>query len=68
MIGLVGNMAALSAPLTSFRFCDDKGNDVTQKVLQVVGKKFPEGGIISAVTDVFEANGTGPEGNERKML
>eukprot|EP01084_Bolivina_argentea_P172120 298174_1 len=62
VIGLVGNMAALSAPLTSFRFCDDKGNDVTQKVLQVVGKKFPEGGIISAVTDVFEANGTGPEG------
>ncbi len=68
MIGLVGNMAALSAPLTSFRFCDDEGNDVTQKVLQVVGREFPERGIISAVTDVFEAHGNGPEGNKRKVL
>ncbi len=64
MIGLVGNMAALCTPLTSIHFCDNEGNDVTQRVLQVVGKEFPEGGIIS-VADVFEAHGSGPQGEDK---
>ncbi len=67
VIGLVGNMTALRAPLKLFQFRDDEGNDVTEKVLDVVGQAFPNGRIISAVTEVFEAHGNGPEGIERKV-
>ncbi len=67
VIGLVGNMTALRTPFFSLHFCDNEGKDVTQRMLQAVGKEFPEGGIIS-VADVFEASGNGPEGNVNRMF
>ncbi len=65
MIGLVGNMASLCTPLPSIHFHDNEGNDVTPRVLEVIGKEFPEGGIISVV-DVFQEHGSGPQGEEDK--
>lgn len=65
MLGVVENMAGLTAPLASLTMRDEAGADATAAFLATVRERCPELLALRVVIDVFPQSGGGAEAMAR---